>query len=241
MRIIENTKIALDTYKMVLQPTGLESVKLKALVPGQFINIKIEGFYLRRPISIADWNDESLTIIYKVVGKGTKTLSKMEIGIELDILWPLGNGYNLTWIPYSAILIGGGVGVPPMYGLAKKLVEVGKKPRIILGFRERNQVFYDEEFRKLGLEVTVYTEDGSYGEKGFVTDGFHQAEYVCACGPERMLEAIYSKAQDGQYSFEARMACGFGGCMGCSCETLVGNKRICKEGPVLLHKELLWK
>ena len=241
MRIIENVKIALDTYKMVLQPTGSEIEKLKALVPGQFINIKIEGFYLRRPISIADWNDESLTIIYKVVGKGTKALSEMEIGIELDILWPLGNGYNLTWIPYSAILIGGGVGVPPMYGLAKKLVEAGKMPRIILGFREKNQVFYDEEFRKLGLEVTVYTEDGSYGEKGFVTDGFHQAEYVCACGPERMLEAIYRKAQDGQYSFEARMACGFGGCMGCSCETLVGNKRICKEGPILVHKELLWK
>ena len=145
MRIIENVKIAQDTYKMVLQPTGPESKKLKTLVPGQFINIKIEGFYLRRPISIADWNDESLTIIYKVVGKGTKVLSEMEQGIKLDILWPLGNGYNLTWIPDTAILIGGGVGVPPMYGLAKKLVEEGKKPRIILGFREKNQVFYDDE------------------------------------------------------------------------------------------------
>jgi len=128
-------------------------------VPGQFINIKIDGFYLRRPISIADWNDESLTIIYKVVGKGTQALSEMEPGIKLDILWPLGNGYNLSWIPNSAILIGGGVGVPPMYGLAKKLVEEGKMPRIILGFREKNQVFYDNEFIKLGLEVTVYTEE----------------------------------------------------------------------------------
>lgn len=233
--IISNKQLTRDIFEMKLE--GDTSMITK---PGQFINIKLEGFYLRRPISICDWDDCQLTIVYKTVGQGTKALSKMEPGKKLDILCALGNGYDLVKIPANPILAGGGVGVPPMYGLAKALIAEGKKPTVILGFNTEHEIFYEEEFKALGANVKVTTADGSYGIKGFVTDGFDKAEYACACGPEVMLKAVATKAEDGQYSFEARMACGFGGCMGCSCETKYGAKRICKEGPVLEQEEIIW-
>lgn len=233
--IISNRQLTGSVYEM-----KLEGDTSMITAPGQFVNIKLEGFYLRRPISICDWNENELTLVYKTVGQGTKAMSKMEAGTELDILCSLGNGYDLDKIPQEPVLAGGGVGVPPMYGLAKALIAQGKKPTVVLGFNTEHEVFYEEEFKALGAEVKVMTADGSYGSKGFVTDGFDTAEYACACGPEVMLKAIADKAKDGQYSFEARMACGFGGCMGCSCETKYGAKRICKEGPVLEQEEIIW-
>ncbi len=233
--IISNKQLTGTVYEM-----KLEGDTSMITAPGQFVNVKLEGFYLRRPISICDWNENELTLVYKTVGQGTKAMSKMEPGTELDILCSLGNGYDLDKIPQEPVLAGGGVGVPPMYGLAKALIAQGKKPKVVLGFNTEHEVFYEEEFKALGADVIVMTADGSYGSKGFVTDGFDFAEYACACGPEVMLQAIAAKAKDGQYSFEARMACGFGGCMGCSCETKYGAKRICKEGPVLEQEEIIW-
>ncbi|MEG0291719.1 MAG: dihydroorotate dehydrogenase electron transfer subunit [Anaerovoracaceae bacterium] len=233
MKILSNKKIANNTFEMVLSCN-------EEFLPGQFINIKIEGFYLRRPISICDWDGSSITIIYKAVGEGTKVMSQMEPGIDLDVLYPLGNGYNLENIPQEPILIGGGAGIPPMYGLAKQLRAEWKKPKVILGFNSKEDIFYVDKFKKLGVECIVCTVDGSKFNKGFVTDMFESSEYSCACGPEVMLKAIAEKSKNGQYSFEARMACGFGGCMGCSCETKYGSKRICKEGPVLNQEEIIW-
>lgn len=233
--IISNRQLTGSVYEM-----KLEGDTSMITAPGQFVNIKLEGFYLRRPISICDWNEHELTLVYKTVGQGTKAMSAMEPGTELDILCSLGNGYDLEKIPQEPVLAGGGVGVPPMYGLAKALIAQGKQPTVVLGFNTEHEVFYEEEFKALGADVKVMTADGSYGSKGFVTDGFEFAEYACACGPEVMLQAIAAKAKDGQYSFEARMACGFGGCMGCSCETKYGAKRICKEGPVLEQEEIIW-
>ncbi len=233
--IISNRQLTGTVYEM-----KLEGDTSMITAPGQFVNIKLEGFYLRRPISICDWNEHELTLVYKTVGQGTKAMSKMQPGTELDILCSLGNGYDLSKIPAEPVLAGGGVGVPPMYGLAKSLIAQGKQPTVILGFNTEHEVFYEEEFKALGATVKVMTADGSYGSKGFVTDGFDAAEYACACGPEVMLKAVAGKAKDGQYSFEARMACGFGGCMGCSCETKYGAKRICKEGPVLEQEEIIW-
>ncbi len=233
--IISNKQLTGTVYEM-----KLEGDTSMITAPGQFVNVKLEGFYLRRPISICDWNENELTLVYKTVGQGTKAMSKMGPGTELDILCSLGNGYDLDKIPQEPVLAGGGVGVPPMYGLAKALIAQGKKPTVVLGFNTEHEVFYEEEFKALGATVKVMTADGSYGNKGFVTDGFDTAEYACACGPEVMLQAVAGKAKDGQYSFEARMACGFGGCMGCSCETKYGAKRICKEGPVLEQEEIIW-
>lgn len=233
--IVSNKQLTRSIYEM-----KLEGDTSMITAPGQFLNIKLEGFYLRRPISICDWNEHEITIVYKTVGQGTKHMATLEPGTELDILCSLGNGYNLEKIPANPVLAGGGVGVPPMYGLAKALVAQGKKPVVVLGFNTEHEVFYEEEFKALGADVKVVTADGSYGLKGFVTDGFDSADYACACGPEPMLKAVAAKAKDGQYSFEARMACGFGGCMGCSCETKYGAKRICKEGPVLEQEEIIW-
>lgn len=233
--IVSNKQLTRSIYEM-----RLEGDTSMITAPGQFLNIKLEGFYLRRPISICDWNEHEITIVYKTVGQGTKYLATLEPGTQLDILCSLGNGYDLEKIPANPVLAGGGVGVPPMYGLAKALIAQGKKPTVVLGFNTEHEVFYEEEFKTLGADVKVVTADGSYGLKGFVTDGFDAAEYACACGPEPMLKAVAGKAKDGQYSFEARMACGFGGCMGCSCETKYGAKRICKEGPVLEQEEIIW-
>ena len=211
---------------------------------GQFINIKLDGLYLRRPISVYDCDDKAVTIIYKVVGKGTEMMRDLKVGSTLDILTGLGNGYDLSVAGDSPLLIGGGVGVPPMYLLAKKLIAEGRSVSVILGFNTKSEIFCEEDFKALGCNVAVTTVDGSYGIKGFVTDAMKDIEYsyFYTCGPEPMLKAIYNASKtSGQFSFEERMGCGFGACMGCSCKTLYGNKRICKDGPVLVKEEIIWE
>lgn len=212
--------------------------------PGQFVNISIEGLYLRRPISVCDLEGDRLTIVYKVVGKGTEKMSAMNRGKELSILTGLGNGYNMEKSGDTPLLIGGGVGVPPLYLLARQLIKQKKQPTVILGFNTKSEVFYEQEFKTLGLKTIITTVDGSYGIKGFVTDAFGEAgdySYTYSCGPEPMLKAVYSASKtDGQYSFEERMGCGFGACMGCTCKTKYGIKRICKDGPVLEKGEIIW-
>ena len=236
-KIQSNSALTENVYKMVL--SGDTSA---ITAPGQFVNIQLSGHFLRRPISVCDYDAETLTIIYKVVGKGTATMANMTAGETLDILTGLGNGYDLSLSGDRPVLLGGGVGVPPMYNLAKKLIAEGKKVSVILGFNTKSEIFYEEEFKKLGCEVTVTTVDGSYGKKGFVTDALPQDySYFYTCGPEPMLKAVYkATATSGQMSFEERMGCGFGACMGCSCKTLTGYKRICKEGPVMKKEEILW-
>ena len=235
--IIENVALTDSVMRMTLK--GDVSAITNA---GQFVNIKLDGLFLRRPISVCDLGKDCFTIIYKIVGKGTEQLSKMQGG-KLDVLTGLGNGYDLSKAGMNPVLIGGGVGVPPMYLLAKRLIEDGKKPTVILGFNTKQEIFYEEQFKQLGLNVIVTTVDGSYGVKGFVTDALKDVEYsyFYTCGPEPMLKAVYKASQtSGQMSFEERMGCGFGACMGCSCKTLTGNKRICKEGPVMIKEEILW-
>ncbi len=236
--IISNTQLTGDVYELKL--IGDTSDITAA---GQFVNIKIEGLFLRRPISVCDVNGGRLTLIYKVVGKGTEVMSKMRTGEKLDVLTGLGNGYDLTKAGDSPLLIGGGVGVPPLYYLARKLVAQGKSVSVILGFNTKSEVFLESAFRALGCAVTVTTVDGSYGVKGFVTDAMDiEYSHFYTCGPEPMLKAVYSKSDtDGQFSFEERMGCGFGACMGCSCKTVTGYKRICKDGPVLTKGEILWQ
>ena len=237
--IISNCALTDSVYKMVL--AGDTSAITAA---GQFVNIQLDGLFLRRPISVCDYDDKTLTIIYKVVGKGTEQMAKMAAGEQLDILTGLGNGYDLSLSGEHPVLLGGGVGVPPMYLLAKELLKQGKKVSVILGFNTVSEIFYEEEFRKLGCDVTVTTVDGSYGTKGFVTTALEKMEYsyFYTCGPEPMLKAVYkASATSGQMSFEKRMGCGFGACMGCSCKTITGYKRICKEGPVMKKEEILWE
>lgn len=236
--IIENIALTDNVYKMTLQ--GDVSA---ITAPGQFVNIKLDGLFLRRPISVCDVADDCLTIIYKAVGKGTAQMSQMKEG-TLDVLAGLGNGYDLTLSGDCPVLLGGGVGVPPMYLVAKELIAQGKKVSVILGFNTKSEVFYEQEFLALGAEVTVTTVDGSYGIKGFVTDALSNMDYTYfyTCGPEPMLKAVYRAAKtSGQMSFEKRMGCGFGACMGCSCKTITGYKRICKEGPVMKKEEILWE
>ena len=211
--------------------------------PGQFVNIKLEGKYLRRPISICDYSEKDITLIYKVVGVGTEQMAEMEVGESLDVLVGLGNGYSIADSGEKALLIGGGVGVPPLYNLCKKLIREGKEASVILGFNTKSEIFLYDEFKALGAKVTVATADGSFGVKGFVTDAMKDMDYTYfyTCGPEPMFRAIESVAKSsGQYSFEERMGCGFGACMGCSCKTKYGNKRICKDGPVLKREEIVW-
>ena len=236
--IVENIPLTENVFRMILR--GDTSA---ITAPGQFVNILLEGLYLRRPISVCDVQGDLLTIIYKVVGKGTKKMSQMTGG-KLDVLTGLGNGYDLSVAGEKPVLLGGGVGVPPMYLLAKKLIQQGREVQVILGFNTKAEVFYEEEFKALGAAVTVTTVDGSYGMKGFVTDALKNMEYTYfyTCGPEPMLKAIYSASEtSGQMSFEKRMGCGFGACMGCSCKTITGYKRICKEGPVMRKEEILWE
>lgn len=211
--------------------------------PGQFVNIAIEGCYLRRPISVCDYDNESITLIYKVVGRGTEIMSRMQAGEKLDVLTGLGNGFSLSAATERPLLVGGGVGVPPLYNLAKNLHAAGKKVQVVLGFNRADEIFYAEEFRALGIDVHIATVDGSVGVKGFVTDAMKELnfDYVYTCGPLPMLKAIYAATEcDGEYSFEERMGCGFGACMGCSCQTKKGSKRICKEGPVLKRDEIIF-
>ena len=238
MKITDNKKIAEKTYFMSLE--GDTSAITK---PGQFINIKLDGFFLRRPISVCDCENGKLSIIYKVVGNGTKEMSELPVGAELDILSGLGNGYDTSKSGDCPVLIGGGVGVPPMYMLCKKLVSEGKKATVILGFNSEKEVFVVDEFKATGVEVYITTADGSVGTKGFVTDVLKNLDYTYfyTCGPMPMFKAIESIAKtSGQYSFEERMGCGFGACMGCTCKTKYGNKRICKDGPVLEREEIVW-
>ena len=237
-KISENSKLVDNVYKMVLVGDVSDITAC-----GQFINIQLEGLYLRRPISVCDCDESSVTIIYKVVGRGTEQMSKMSVGESLDVLTGLGNGYDLSLSGDAPVLMGGGVGVPPLYMLAKKLKEQGKDVSVILGFNTASEVFYEDEFKALGCDVSVTTVDGSYGVKGFVTNAYPENyTYFYTCGPEPMLKAIYkTAATSGQMSFEERMGCGFGACMGCSCKTITGYKRICKDGPVMLKEEILWE
>ena len=235
--ITKNTPLTSNVYIMELKG-NTEGIRC-----GQFVNIQLDGLFLRRPISVCDCEGDTLTLIYKVVGRGTEQMSKMEKGDSLDVLTGLGNGYDTSLSGERPLLLGGGVGVPPMYMLCKELIKEGKKPTVILGFNTLGEVFYEEEFKALGADVLVATADGSYGIKGFVTTAMEGVDYsyFYTCGPEPMLKAVYKATiTSGQFSFEERMGCGFGACMGCSCKTITGYKRICKEGPVMKKEEVLW-
>ncbi len=238
LTVLTNEKLTSSVCKMTLKGY------IKALErPGQFVNILLDGLFLRRPISVCDVNGDELTIIYKIVGKGTEKMSHFKGGEILDILVGLGNGYFTDMSGDTPLLIGGGVGVPPMYLLCKELIKEGKKPTVILGFNTKDEIFYENEFKALGVETIITTVDGSYGLKGFVTDAMADLDYsyIFTCGPLPMLKAVYNASKtSGQFSFEERMGCGFGACMGCSCKTKYGNKRICKDGPVLIKEEIIW-
>lgn len=235
--IIENKALTQDVFRMILKG---DTQYITA--PGQFINIALEGKFLRRPISVCDYDENTITIIYKVVGEGTSSMKLFKPGKVLDVLTGLGNGYDISKST-KPLLIGGGVGVPPMYNLAKALINAGQKPVVVLGFNTKSEIFYEEEFKALGCDTYVTTADGSYGIKGFVTDAINSLDYdyFYTCGPLPMFKAVYNATKtSGQFSFEERMGCGFGACMGCSCKTKYGNKRICKDGPVLVKEEIIW-
>ena len=235
--IIENTRLTDTVWRMRLR--GDTSA---VTGPGQVVNIQLDGLFLRRPISVCDCEGDVLTIVYKVVGKGTEQMSRMTEG-TLDVLTGLGNGYDLFDAGERPLLLGGGVGVPPLYMLAKQLIAAGKAVSVVLGFNTKDEIFYENEFKALGADVTVATADGSYGVRGFVTDALPtDYTYFYTCGPEPMLKAVFAASTtEGQFSFEERMGCGCGACMGCSCKTVTGYKRICKEGPVLRKEEILWE
>ena len=234
--ITENTALTATVYKMVL------AGDTDGITTGQFVNILLDGLYLRRPISVCDCADGTLTLVYKVVGKGTAQMAAMTAGQTLDVLTGLGNGYDIAKAGDHPLLLGGGVGVPPLYMLARQLRQQGKAVSVVLGFNTADEVFYEQEFKALGCDVTVTTADGSHGVKGFVTDALPaDYSYFYTCGPEPMLKAVYrATTTSGQFSFEERMGCGFGACMGCSCKVITGYKRICKDGPVLEKEEILW-
>ena len=236
-KLTENKRIAKNTYLAVLQGDTAD------IKPGQFVNIKLDGLYLRRPISVCNVEDDFLTLIYKAVGTGTEQMATTEPGKTWQILTGLGNGYDLTLSGDRPLLIGGGAGVPPMYMLCRELIKDGKKPIVILGFGSADEVFFKEDFETIGAKVLVTTVDGTAGIKGFVTDAMSELDYTYfyTCGPEPMLKAVYDKSTtSGQFSFEERMGCGFGACMGCTCKTKYGNKRICRDGPVLVKEEIIW-
>lgn len=239
--ILENSPIAKNVWRMALAG---DTQYITA--PGQFVNILLDGHYLRRPISVCDWDDTTLTLVYKVVGEGTAQMSRMRPGEQLDLLTGLGNGFSVLDCGEHPLLVGGGVGVPPLYALAKALVRYGKRPTVVLGFRTGEDVFYMKRFEALGCRTLVATEDGSVGIQGYVTDAVRargvQYDSYCCCGPEPMLKAVWELCgeENGQLSFEERMGCGFGACMGCSCKTKYGSKRICKSGPVLKGVEVIW-
>ena len=236
--IASKRNLAPGVYEMVLRGASTEDC-----TPGRFVQLKLDSFYLRRPISVCDAEDGKLTLVYKTVGRGTEAMAQYASGKHIDVLTGLGNGYDLDRSGDRPLLIGGGAGVPPMYLLARRLIAQGKRPTVILGFNRAEEIFYEEQFRALGVKTIIATADGSVGVKGFVTDAMEGLDYTYtyACGPEPMLKAVYNRAStSGEYSFEERMGCGFGACMGCSCETKYGNKRICKDGPVLTKEEIVW-
>ena len=239
-KVVANEPLTPDVWRMVLAGDTQWITR-----PGQFVNIELEGLYLRRPISISDWSEDTITIIYKVVGRGTEQMSRMVAGQELDVLTGLGNGFDADVECQKPLLVGGGVGVPPLYRLAKELIARGRKVSVVLGFNTAKEVFYAEEFRSLGADVYVSTADGSVGTNGFVTDAIRENgvdfDFFYSCGPLPMLKALCDCTEvSGELSFEERMGCGFGACMGCSCKTLAGNKRICKDGPVMKREEIIW-
>ncbi len=239
-KVVANEPLTPDVWRMVLAGDTQWITR-----PGQFVNIELEGLYLRRPISISDWSEDTITIIYKVVGRGTEQMSRMSVGQELDVLTGLGNGFDADVECQQPLLVGGGVGVPPLYRLAKELIARGRKVSVVLGFNTAKEVFYAEEFRALGADVYLSTADGSVGTKGFVTDAIRENgvefDFFYSCGPLPMLKALCDCTEvSGELSFEERMGCGFGACMGCSCKTLAGNKRICKDGPVMKREEIIW-
>ena len=241
MEVAELTPLTKDVYSMTLKGECRDIGR-----PGRFINITVPGFYLRRPISISSWNEKELTIVFRVVGGGTAELAAMEEGTKLDVLMPLGNGFDISSLGdyvRNPVITGGGIGVPPMYGLAKEMVEKGISPDVILGFNTADEIIMADDFRELGIEPVITTVDGSAGIKGFVTDAMKDKayDYAFACGPVPMLKAIYDVVPDGQFSFEARMACGFGACMGCTMETVTGYKRVCKDGPIFYKEEIKWQ
>ena len=240
LAILSNEMIAKDTHKLCLTASGAAD----GILPGQFINIKLEGLYLRRPISVFDAERDTVTVVYKVVGKGTEQLCLEKPGKVLDVLTQLGNGFDLSTAGQRPLLASGGVGTAPMYMLARKLIASGAKPVLAAGFNTKDDVFAADDFRALGCDVIIATADGSSGVKGFTTDAMKDLDYsyLYCCGPEVMLRAVYKMCKiSGQFSFEERMGCGFGACMGCSCKTVTGYKRICKDGPVLLKEEILWE
>lgn len=238
LKINDNKKIAANVYEMTLDGN------MSAITsPGQFVNIKIDGLYLRRPISVCDYMQNSLTLVYKVVGVGTEILSKKKQDDKLDVLMGLGNGYTVDARQKNPLLIGAGVGTPPLYNLAKSLIRIGANVTTLLGFHSKDDVFFEDEFKRLGCKTIIYTSDGSYGRKGRVTQAIDELcyDYVFACGPESMLKSVDEIiTSDAQYSFEERMGCGFGACMCCSCKTKYGDKRICLDGPVLKREEVIW-
>lgn len=238
--ILSNEPLTPLVYRMVLEGDTQYITR-----SGQFINIELEGKYLRRPISVSDYDDNTITIIYKVVGSGTEQMRGLARGTKLDILTGLGNGFSTDNDAQRQLLVGGGVGVPPLFNLAKRLQAEGKRPMVIIGFNTESEVFYLNEFRALGIDVFCSTVDGSVGTKGFVTDVIRENglefDYIYSCGPIPMLKALYDATEcDAEFSFEERMGCGFGACMGCTCKTKYGNKRICKDGPVLKREEIIW-
>ena len=236
--IVSNTALTDAVYKMVLE--GDTSAITNC---GQFVDLRLPEKYLRRPISVCDYDNQTLTLIYKVVGSGTEIMATLPAGTKLDVLTGLGNGYDTSLSGDAPVLVGGGVGVPPMYNLCKKLISQGKHPQVVLGFNTGAEIFLAEEFKALGAQVHIATADGSVGTKGFVTDVIKNLNYTYfySCGPMPMFKAMENvMTTPGQYSFEERMGCGFGACMGCSCKTITGYKRICKEGPVMRKEELLW-
>jgi dihydroorotate dehydrogenase electron transfer subunit len=238
--ILSNEPLTPAVYRMVLEGDTQYITR-----SGQFINIELEGKYLRRPISVADYDERTVTIIYKVVGRGTEQMRHLAVGTQLDILTGLGNGFNTDNQAQRPLLVGGGVGVPPMYNLCKRLLAEGKQPQVIIGFNTSNEVFYLDEFKALGVDVYCSTADGSVDTKGFVTYVIREKglvfDYIYSCGPLPMLKALYDATEvDAEFSFEERMGCGFGACMGCTCKTKYGNKRICKDGPVLKREEIIW-
>lgn len=239
-KILSNEPLTASVWRMVLEGDTQWITR-----PGQFVNIELTGRYLRRPISISDYDAQTITLIYKVVGAGTEQMSRMVAGEKLDLLTGLGNGFDPSVVCLKPLLVGGGVGVPPLYNLCKQLLAGGKQPTVILGFNKAEEVFYAREFKALGVATYVTTVDGSVGVKGFVTDAIREKaidyDYFYACGPLPMLKALWqATTTSGELSFEERMGCGFGACMGCSCKTLTGNKRICKEGPVMKKSDILW-
>ena len=237
--ITENFCLAQNIWRMRLQ--GDTSA---ITAPGQFVNLKLDGFFLRRPISVNDVEGDILTLIYKPLGEGTRQMTTFQPGKVLDILTGLGNGFDPSLSGDRPLLVGGGVGIPPLFNLCKRLIAKGAKPTVVLGFNKKDEVFLEDDFRALGAEVLSLTADGSYGVKGFVTTALETMDYsyFYTCGPEPMLKAVHKASKtSGQMSFEERMGCGFGACMGCSCKTLTGYKRICKEGPVMKKEEILWQ